>query len=183
LCIIFATPFLLPISIPGSSTPFGLLIALIGTGVAADCAPWLPERLLRRPLQGRRWAKLLLATARLTLWLEKRGDGRPTGEMPPASAVSDHEPGAMPAHPFRHRLHGLALTLAGVLLTLPLPIPFSNTLPGIAVFLLAGGLLRRSRLLLAAGHIMLLAAAAYLALIAIFGSAGVKALFSRWLPG
>jgi len=168
LCIILATPFLLPISIPGSSIPFGLLITLTGIGITAGRAPWLPEQLLLRPLQGRRWAKVLLGAARLTLWLEKK---------------AERQEGAAATHPQPppHRLHGLALTLAGLLLTLPLPIPFSNTLPGIAVFLLSGGMLRRGRLLLALGHLMLLTAAIYLALIAIFGSAGVKTLFSRWI--
>jgi hypothetical protein len=163
LCVILATPFLLPVSIPGSSVPFGLLIALIGIGIAAGRTPWLPERLLRKPLRGRRWAKVLIGAARLTLWLEKK-DG---AAGPDAAQL--------------HWSHGLGLTLAGLLLTLPLPIPFSNTLPGIAVFLLSGGMLRRGRLLLAAGHAMLLISIAYLSLIGILGGEGVKALWHRWI--
>jgi hypothetical protein len=67
LCVVCTVPFLLPVSIPGSSTPFGLLIALIGVGVAANRIPWLPQWLLLRKLQGRRWAKVLIGAARLTL--------------------------------------------------------------------------------------------------------------------
>jgi hypothetical protein len=61
-------------------------------------------------------------------------------------------------------------------LTLPLPIPLSNTLPGIAAFFLAGGLLRRSRRLLAAGHAMLWLSGGYLLGVWLSGAAGIRAL-------
>jgi len=163
LCVILATPFLLPVSIPGSSLPFGLLIALIGAGVSAGRTPWLPVRLLRKTLHGRRWAKVLIGAARLTLWLNKKSAAPAAGTASP------------------HWIHGLALTLAGLLLTLPLPVPLSNTLPGISVFLLAGGMLRRSRPLLAAGHAMLALSILYLSFIGILGVAGAKTLLHRWI--
>ena len=166
LCVICAVPFLLPVSIPGSSTPFGLLIALIGVGIAFNRIPWLPRRLLQRHLLGRRWATVLIAAARLTLWLDRRQE--------------KDLPDAAPLQP-PHWSHGLGLVLSGLLLTLPLPIPLSNTFPGVAAFLLAGGLLRRSRLLLAAGHGMLLATVGYLLLIYWLGAAGVRALLERGL--
>lgn len=166
VCVICAVPFLLPVSIPGSSTPFGLLIALIGVGIAANRIPWLPLRLLQRRLQGRLWAKVLVAAARLMLWLERR----------PENSFAESAPLRPP-----HWSHGVGLTLAGLLLTLPLPIPLSNTFPGVAVFLLSGGLLRRSRILLAAGHLMLLATLAYLFLVYWLGAAGVKALVTGGL--
>ena len=46
MCMILSVPFLFPVSIPGSSVPVGLVIALIGVGLATGRTPWLPYRLL-----------------------------------------------------------------------------------------------------------------------------------------
>jgi hypothetical protein len=45
LCILVTVPFLLLLSIPGSSMPFGVIIALNGIGLVTHRAPWLPGRL------------------------------------------------------------------------------------------------------------------------------------------
>lgn len=39
-CMFLTVPFLLPVSIPGVSTAFGLLITLIGVGVALNRVRW-----------------------------------------------------------------------------------------------------------------------------------------------
>ncbi|MEO7599781.1 MAG: exopolysaccharide biosynthesis protein, partial [Opitutus sp.] len=44
--MLLALPFSTPIPIPGLSTPFGLVIALIGVRLALGQKPWLPARLL-----------------------------------------------------------------------------------------------------------------------------------------
>jgi len=50
MCMVLTVPFLLPMSIPGSSTPFGLAIALIGLGVVAGKTPRLPGKIMNRPI-------------------------------------------------------------------------------------------------------------------------------------
>lgn len=50
VCVFPTLPFLLPVSIPGVSTVFGLAIILIGVGVTLNRVPWLPRRILDRPL-------------------------------------------------------------------------------------------------------------------------------------
>jgi hypothetical protein len=50
VCVFLTLPFLLPVSIPGVSTVFGLAIILIGVGVTLNRVPWLPRRILDRPL-------------------------------------------------------------------------------------------------------------------------------------
>ena len=42
VCVFLTLPFLLPVSIPGVSTVFGLAIILIGVGVTLNRVPWLP---------------------------------------------------------------------------------------------------------------------------------------------
>ena len=64
LCMILTIPFLLPISLPGSSLPFGLLIALIGFGRLFDRPPWLPARFLDRRLTATQAETLLGKGAR-----------------------------------------------------------------------------------------------------------------------
>jgi len=50
-CMFLTIPFLLPVSIPGVSTVFGLVITLIGIGVAFNRVPWLPARLMNRTIE------------------------------------------------------------------------------------------------------------------------------------
>ena len=50
LCALLTLPFLLPVSVPGVSTVFGAAIILIGVGVTLNRVPWLPRRILDRPL-------------------------------------------------------------------------------------------------------------------------------------
>ena len=50
-CLFLTLPFLLPISIPGVSTVFGLVILLIGVGVTFNRIPWLPQRLMNRTVE------------------------------------------------------------------------------------------------------------------------------------
>lgn len=47
LVIICALPFSTPLSIPGLSTPFGLVILLLATRYFLGLPPWLPRRLRR----------------------------------------------------------------------------------------------------------------------------------------
>ena len=47
LVFILALPFCLPVSVPGMSTPLGMMIAFITVAQARGRAPRLPERMLR----------------------------------------------------------------------------------------------------------------------------------------
>ena len=53
LIIILALPFCAPVSIPGLSVPFGMVILYIAARYALGLAPWLPARLLRTELPPR----------------------------------------------------------------------------------------------------------------------------------
>jgi len=65
LALMFLTvPFLLPISIPGVSTVFGAVAILISLGITFNRVPWLPDRLLDRPLDA----------VKLTAAIEKGAD-------------------------------------------------------------------------------------------------------------
>ena len=63
-CMILTIPFLFPVSIPGTSAPFGLMIAFIGVGLIVDRPPWLPDRFMNRRFPREQLGPLLEEGAR-----------------------------------------------------------------------------------------------------------------------
>ena len=126
LLILLAFPFCTPIPLPGFSVPFGVIIAFIGLRLALGQKPWLPARLLNTELPPTFFPRFLAATRRLVRGLEFFLKPR-FGQVLRWRTVM-HGMGAM-------------IMVCGLLLTLPLPIPFSNGLPALTVLLLAAGML------------------------------------------
>lgn len=148
LALMFLTlPFLIPISIPGVSTVFGLVAILIAIGITLNRVPWLPDRLLDRPLDAVKLAKAIESGADKFGRIDKISHPRLTRLT---------ENAAM------NRLAGLGLLLGAVLLIFPLGfVPFSNTLPAWAMLLLAAGLLQRDGVLILLGYLFLLGTIVY----------------------
>jgi hypothetical protein len=163
LCIVLTIPFLLPASIPGSSIPFGLVIALNGIGILTHRSPWLPAVLMNRRLDAKHLIVVLEKAGRLFTRLE--------GLMHPRLLVLTHG-GTI------GRFNGILLVLSGILLMAPLPLPFSNTLPAYAVLFLSAGSLERDGYLILAGYLMVLLTIAYFGSLALFGGVGARALWS-----
>src|SRR6201987_5150705 len=121
LLVLLALPFCL-IAIPGLSTPFGIAICLIGAWLIIGREPWLPRFIMRRRLSTARLDQLLSGSIKVACKLEKFAR--------PRLAFLHAGPGML-------RLIGLCIVIAGLGLMLPLPIPFSNSMPAWAVVLLA----------------------------------------------
>lgn len=139
ICAIGSLPFLFPVSIPGVSTVFGAAIILISLAIVANRLPWLPNRILDRKLDSERLVPALerglKIVSRLDRFIKPRLAGFTTGS-------------------FTNRLNGLAITLAGIFLMFPLGlVPFSNTLPGVAILLLSTGMIQRDGLVVLGGHL------------------------------
>jgi hypothetical protein len=164
VCLFLALPFLIPVSIPGVSTVFGLLIVLISIGVILNSVPWLPRRLLDRPVSREQLAPLLERGAKMFVRAEKL--------LRPRLLF-------LSAGTLMHRLNGFGLLAAGLLLMAPFGfVPFSNTLPGLAVMLLAAGLLQRDGWFILAGYVMILATAVYFTVLIVGAVWGGTELFS-----
>ena len=151
-----------PIPLPGFSTPFGLVVLLIGAQQALGRPPWLPEKVLQHELPARFIARLLGAASRIVRWLE------------------------LLLHPrlkflceqwIYQRIASTLVMLSGLLLLLPLPIPLSNTFPAITVVLLAAGAMERDGLFLLGGCAAFTVTLAYFGLLA-FG--GAHAFNNLW---
>lgn len=139
VCAVAALPFLIPVSIPGVSTVFGAAIILISVAITLNRMPWLPRRILDRPLDTQKLLPALRKGADIVSRLDRYLKPRLTAFTTGAAT---------------NRINGLAITLAGVLLMFPLGlIPFSNTLPGIAILLLAAGILQRDGAIVLGGHL------------------------------
>jgi hypothetical protein len=162
LCIVLTIPFLLPASIPGSSIPFGLVIALNGISILTHRSPWFPARLMNRRLDAKHLIVVLEKAGRLFTRLE--------GLMHPRLLVLTHQ-GTI------GRFNGILLVLSGILLMAPLPLPFSNTLPAYAVLFLSAGSLERDGYLILAGYLMVLLTIAYFSVLALFGGVGARAVW------
>jgi hypothetical protein len=162
-CMVLTIPFLLPVSIPGTSAPFGLLIALNAIGLALHKSPWLPARLMNRRIAAHQLVPMLEKGAQLFARLEKL--------IRPRLLVLTH--GASTG-----RLNVLLLGFSGLLLTAPLPLPFSNTLPAYGVLFLAIGSLERDGYAVLAGYAMIFLSVTYFFTVAMLGGLGANALAS-----
>lgn len=131
--------FLVPVSVPGVSTVFGAAIVLIGISRLLGIKLWLPARLARRSLPAERLKTALEGGSRWLHRLERIS--RP------------HRLNRLLATRWLDVLHNLALIFGALLLMAPLGlVPFSNTLPALAVLALALGLLQKDGVCVLVGH-------------------------------
>lgn len=170
LTAFLALIFIVPVSIPGVSTVFGAAILLIGISCLLGRNLWLPKFIAERKLPA---DQLRAALHRGAKWLEF------------AERVSRPR-----------RLHWLvsarlartvnycALILGAVLLMAPFGvIPFSNTLPALALLFLSVGLLRSDGLSVLCGHLLNLAAVVYFAVLILGGCAAAREAFRHLFSG
>lgn len=166
ICALLSIPFLIPVSIPGVSTVFGLAILLIGVGVTLNRTPWIPDRLMDRELPA---AKLKPVLEKGSHYLER------------IERVLRPRIGSLTDGALMNRVNGLAIIAAAVLLMFPLGlVPFSNTLPALAILLLCVGISQRDGAVVLGGYGMLAATVVYfgaLAWAAYAAGRGVMSIF------
>ena len=151
ICAIASLPFLIPVSIPGVSTVFGAAIILVSLAITLNRLPWLPAKILDRQMET---AKLVPALQKVAIVSKLDGFIRP--RIP-----------ALTTGIIANRINGLALMTAGVLLMMPLGfIPFSNTLPGVAILLFSAGMIQRDGVTVLGGYLFLGLTAIYFAALA-----------------
>ena len=162
LCGMLSLPFLVPVSIPGVSTVFGAGIVLIGIAITFNRFPWLPQRVADRKLERARLVPVLERGLKILKKVDRYVRPRMLGLTHGALV---------------NRINGLVLTAAGVLLMMPLSfIPFSNTLPGVAILLLSTGISQRDGMVVAIGHLMVLLTLVYFSALAYVGFAAGQSL-------
>jgi hypothetical protein len=153
--------FLVPISIPGVSTVFGGAILLLSFSRLLNRPVWLPERLKRRPVSSE---KLRAGMERGMRWFRRfERISRPRRMRRLAS-------GRVAAI-----INNTALILGAILLMAPFGlIPFSNTLPAVAILFFAIGFLQRDGGCILLGHLMNIATFVYFAVLIGGGAAVIQ---------
>jgi hypothetical protein len=125
LCL-FSLPFCLPITIPGLSTPFGFLLAFLGLRLAFGQRPWWPKWILSKEVS---YATLKSIFDKMQWALSK------------LERVLHPRLSILVEHPIAHRVHGLLIFVLSLLLSIPFPVPFTNTFSALPIFCLGLGLL------------------------------------------
>lgn len=139
LILIFLTlPFCLPIQIPGFSTVFGLIIALIGVQIACSKRLWLPKPLLFKTVP----SIVLQKITDKSLYLLKKMKRfmRPRLDW-------------LCRHPLTQVINGLAIVLLAILLALPLPIPLSNMAVAWPILFISLGMLKDDGVFILIGYL------------------------------
>lgn len=156
--------FLVPVSIPGVSTVFGAVILLIGVSRFFNRTLWLPKRFQRRRLPA---AKLRFALSKGSIWaLRLERISRP------------HRLRWLTSGRVMGILNDGALILAACLLMAPFGlIPFSNTLPGLALLFFAIGLMQRDGAAILLGHLTNFLTIIYFTALFAGGSAAILGIF------
>lgn len=158
--------FLIPVSIPGVSTVFGAAILLVGISRVIGRPLWLPARIRTRALPVDR---LRPGLEHGMVWVRRlERISRPHR----LNAVTD---GRVPT-----QVTNLAFILAAVLLMAPFGfVPFSNTLPALALLLYAIGMIQRDGGAVLLGHLANIGTILYFTVLVGGGGAAVLGLWQR----
>ncbi|MFN8375787.1 MAG: exopolysaccharide biosynthesis protein [Anaerolineae bacterium] len=165
-CALLTIPFLIPVSIPGVSTVFGLGIILIGVGIVLNRVPWLPQRLMARPIATQHLIPTLEKGAQFVTRIERF--------IHPRLLMLTHGVTV-------NRVNGSGLVFSGVLLMFPLGlVPFSNTLPALAILFLSIGIMERDGFFILGGFGMMLLTLIYFGILflgVMLAGEGILSLF------
>ncbi len=170
LSAFLSLPFLAPVSIPGVSTVFGAIILLIGISLVLDRPPCLPTRFMTHVLPS---DKLRTCLSRGLIWIHR------------LEKISHRRISIFCQRHLMSRVNGLAVVLSALLLMAPLAfLPFSNTLPALAILLLSIGILQHDGVFVLLGYLFLVLTVFYFALIALMGVQAINMAISmalEWL--
>ncbi|MBC1223684.1 exopolysaccharide biosynthesis protein [Nostoc sp. UCD121] len=168
LLVILSLPSALPVPAPGYSTPFGILIFLLAIQLIAGAkTPWLPKRMMDYPIQlttvqgflkaGIPWLKRIEAIAR-----------------PRLSYICTTLPGRVTI--------GIAIALMAI--SMMIPIPGTNTLPAMGIFVTSFGLSEDDGAISLGGLVMCVMGAVLttsILLALIWGGSSLLDIIKTWL--
>lgn len=148
LTIFLSLIFLVPVSIPGVSTVFGTGILLIGITRLFSRKLWLPQFIANRKLSSE---KLREGLNRALIWFHRLEKISCPHRIPHLTTNKNFV-----------LLNNLSFILGAILLMAPFGfIPFSNTLPALALIFLAVGMMQKDGGSILAGYLANLATIIY----------------------
>lgn len=162
-CLILVAPFLIPVSIPGSSLPFGLAIILLNLSTLLGGRYLLPDRVMNYQISYKTMIRILDGMKNVLSGLERF-------LKPRLHVLTDN--------PSIHYLNTLIIILCAFWLMLPLPVPLTDFLPAYSILFLLLGSLERDGYFIIAGYVMTAVTTVYFGLIGFFGWEAIKLVLS-----
>jgi len=151
LILFLCLPFVQPIPIPGLSTPLGFLVAVVAFFLYRNQTPWLPKKFENLKISSEVLLKVSEVAERIWKYASKI-------IKPRLEFLHDY---------WAFRLLNLIVFIANAaLLSLPLPIPFSNTVPVVAIILSAIGHMEKDGVFILFSYLWCLIVASFFATIA-----------------
>ena len=141
LILFFSLPFLQPLPMFGLSTPLGLGIAVLGILMVMNKSPWLPKKFGQKIIPLNLIQSSCTTLDKMLKKTEKVIKPRLDSWVTSRSAKI---------------LDGVLIALFGFLLALPLPIPFSNSVPAYFLAINAIGWLERDGVFLIFSYVVAL---------------------------
>jgi len=136
LCIVAILPFMQPIPIPGLSSLLGFIVVLQGVGLIVLGKPILTERLKNVVISHEKFSVIFKAASKFSKFTSKIS----TFKHPIVNSRTNQI------------IAGISIIISSVFLSLPLPIPFSNFVPALSIFLVCIGLLEEDLFLVLMGY-------------------------------
>ncbi|WP_292472789.1 exopolysaccharide biosynthesis protein [Methanosphaera sp.] len=137
MIIILIAPFLIPASIPGSSTPFGILIILLEIAYLNNKSLYIPNFIGKYEISKENVLKLFDIIKKALGYVEKIS--KPRGKLSSKKYVL--------------KINAVVNIILAFLLFLPLPIPFTDFIPAISMLLLAVSTLEHDSYLMILGYV------------------------------
>jgi hypothetical protein len=163
LIFLLCMPFMQPVPLPGVSTVLGGSIIYLAVKLGIRLRGGLPSFLGDRPLPAGFQKLILNGSIRMLRFLEKRARRRGDKWLGWDSA----------------RLFNCAIIIAmAVLLSLPIPIAFTNQPPAFTILLISLAMMEEDGVLIWYGWVSALITTAYFVLLAIFGEKLLSWLFA-----
>jgi hypothetical protein len=164
LTVFLSLIFLVPVSIPGVSTVFGSAILLIGITRLFSRKLWLPEKIGTRKLSAE---KLREGFKKALTWFHRL-----------EKVSKPHRLRGLTSKGLMTALNNLSFILAAILLMMPFGlIPFSNTLPAIALIFLAIGMMQQDGVSILFGNLSNIATLAYFGFLVAGGGWSISQFF------
>lgn len=158
--------FLVPVSIPGVSTVFGAAILVLSLSRLLHRPFWLPAKLERRVISAE---KLSSAMDRGMKWVRRL-----------ERISKPHRLPSLATGKLMTVLNNAGLILGAILLMAPFGlIPFSNTLPALAILFFAIGTLQRDGRCMLFGHLMNVASIVYFGVLIGGGAVAMQKLWQQ----
>ncbi|HAB16509.1 MAG TPA: exopolysaccharide biosynthesis protein [Verrucomicrobiota bacterium] len=167
LIILLCLPFMAPVSLPGVSNVFGVVIVLLAWRIFHAQPARLPRGIGDRSVEGKILAKVIRASIRVLRFIERFT--RPRGPAWLRSVAG-------------RRFNAAVLIVGGLLLAAPIPpiIPLSNFAPAVGIILVAAAMMEEDGVVIWFGYAATLVALVYVAVLFVIQYALIVKLWSRF---